>query len=58
MICSRTDRKMCLDHDHKTGIYRGILCNFCNTMLGYFHDDPDLLSRAIQYLQQNGRMCS
>lgn len=40
-----------VDHDHKTGVYRGILCAFCNTALSYFKDNPDILTKAINYLK-------
>lgn len=39
-----------VDHDHKTGKIRGILCNNCNSGLGFFQDDPILLAQAIEYL--------
>lgn len=39
-----------VDHDHKTKEIRGILCSPCNTGLGLFKDDPNLLSNAIGYL--------
>lgn len=39
-----------LDHDHATGKIRGVLCLNCNTGLGRFRDDPELLLRAIGYL--------
>lgn len=37
-ICKkeRGDKRLHLDHDHKTGEIRGILCNTCNTKLGWF----------------------
>lgn len=39
-----------IDHDHKTGKVRGLLCNLCNQALGRFHDDPEILARALDYL--------
>lgn len=40
-----------VDHCHRTGKVRGVLCHTCNKALGYFKDDPALLGRAIRYLQ-------
>jgi len=39
-----------LDHDHKTGQNRGVLCNLCNSGLGYFKENYKTMSRAIEYL--------
>ena len=40
------------DHDHKTGKPRGMLCMHCNQALGKFHDNIELLTRAIEYLTE------
>ena len=42
-----------IDHDHKSGKVRGLLCSCCNTGLGFFKDEPVLLERAIDYLRKS-----
>lgn len=40
----------CVDHDHRTGKVRALLCRGCNSGLGHLKDDPALLRRAADYL--------
>ncbi|RKN41569.1 recombinase [Micromonospora endolithica] len=49
-ICGGEDPQH-LDHDHRTGWVRGILCFNCNGGLGQFRDSPARLARAITYLR-------
>jgi len=42
-----------VDHNHETGIVRGWLCKACNTGLGLFRDSPDMLRRALGYMEQS-----
>lgn len=52
-ICHRTPRyNMDVDHCHKTGVIRGLLCKLCNRrLLPAARDDAANLARAIHYLQ-------
>ena len=43
-------RQLAVDHCHKTGVIRGLLCMHCNQGLGKFRDNIDLLKQAVEYL--------
>jgi Recombination endonuclease VII len=45
------DRPLYVDHCHKSGRVRGLLCSSCNFGIGKFRDDVALLARAIDYLE-------
>lgn len=56
-ICDRTDSgvghpNLHVDHNHKTGGVRGLLCQPCNTAIGMFRDKTALLKNAIAYLEK------
>jgi len=53
-ICSSTEKtgkRLAVDHCHKTGKVRGILCMKCNTSLGKINDDISILEKMIFYLK-------
>src|SRR5207248_1961528 len=43
---------LCVDHCHRSGKVRGLLCDDCNRGLGSFKDDVTTLRRAIKYLKE------
>ena len=59
VICGLTDvkakirynKRLEVDHDHKSKKVRGLLCDGCNNGLGRFEDNPKLLRKAIKYLK-------
>ena len=44
--------KLHVDHNHKTGKVRGLLCSRCNTAIGKFKEDPEIIKRAIEYIER------
>lgn len=50
-ICGdKFDKYIAVDHDHKTGQARGLLCRYCNGLLGFSKEDISRLKLSIQYL--------
>lgn len=43
---------LCVDHNHTTGLIRGLLCSACNLALGSFRENPKNLKRAIWYVRR------
>lgn len=50
---SNDGRSLHVDHDHKTGAIRSILCYSCNSAAGKLRDDPDLAMRLALYLERH-----
>ena len=44
--------RLVIDHDHKTGKIRGLLCSRCNSILGFADDNINTLNYLIKHLQQ------
>ncbi|GAB4584441.1 hypothetical protein Ntsu_22730 [Nocardia sp. IFM 10818] len=53
-ICRRATgvrKKLSVDHDHATGMVRGLLCTMCNrNVLGHLRDEPEAFDRGKRYL--------
>ena len=41
-----------VDHDHRTGAVRGVLCSGCNQGLGNFRDSADAMRRGADYIER------
>lgn len=56
-ICKKENpsskRTLALDHNHKTGVVRGLLCYGCNRLLVLL-DNPELLEAALTYVRKHG----
>lgn len=51
LLCQKVS-KLYVDHSHKSGKVRGLLCNRCNLALGLFRDDFSTLLRAADYVRK------
>lgn len=54
-ICDKpeTKRAMSVDHCHKTGKIRGLLCMKCNCAIGFLYEDPVIIKNCLKYLGYN-----
>lgn len=44
--------KLHVDHSHVTNKVRGLLCHNCNVAIGHLKDDPDIIKKAYEYINQ------
>jgi uncharacterized C2H2 Zn-finger protein len=52
-ICGKESRlRLSVDYNHSTGVIRGLLCRHCNLALGFYFDDPEIVSRIADYLKK------
>jgi hypothetical protein len=57
-ICGKVEQSrvsLAVDHDHKTGAVRQLLCTKCNKGLGHFDDDIELFQKAIEYIKKHSK---
>lgn len=52
-VCHEPCDKLNVDHDHKTGKVRALLCHLCNSAIGGMQDDPQRLREAACYLERH-----
>jgi hypothetical protein len=49
------ERPLCVDHDHRTGLVRGLLCKQCNFAIGSLGDSPERMVAAARYVDLHTR---
>lgn len=54
-ICDTTD-DLCIDHNHRTGKVRGLLCRAHNCMIGFAQENEETLHSANRYLMKKARL--
>jgi hypothetical protein len=56
-ICNKhqdeCSKNLAVDHNHKTGKVRKLLCRECNSILGYSKEDINILENCIKYININ-----
>lgn len=50
---SNEQRSLAVDHDHRTGKVRALLCHKCNAALGNVNDSIDILKEMISYIDKH-----
>lgn len=47
LLCGRK-QKLCIDHDHESGEIRGLLCRICNSRLGWWETNRELIEAYLE----------
>lgn len=47
---SGRNKKLVIDHDHETGLIRRLLCDQCNRLVGYLHEDCNFIMQIYDYV--------
>lgn len=53
---NRDGRELCVDHDHKTGKVRALLCHKCNLGIEAFKENTKVLAKAMEYLAKHSQI--
>ena len=51
-ICMSSEKKLYVDHCHKSGEVRGLICQKCNSGIAWFNDSAEFLMRAASYVSR------
>ena len=47
-----------VDHCHRTGLVRGLLCHCCNTAIGLLKENPNIMLKAVSYVTRSSKEAS
>lgn len=50
---NKNKRILSVDHSHKTGLIRGLLCQPCNMAIGLLKEDTSIIEKVLNYLKSN-----
>lgn len=56
-ICNEKCKELVIDHCHKTGEIRKLLCRRCNSSLGFIKENVNILRNMISYLEKYNANC-
>ena len=51
--CCGKEKRLCVDHCHRSGKVRALLCHSCNLAIGLMQDNPNTFESAAQYLRKH-----